>query len=146
MSAKVNQGRWTAEIDGDFVVFLIGARPSLRHLPSSVRDLGGLRGMKGMLDYLTERPDKGLLGYQLGFPTIVQYWRSFEHLEAFAKDQDDPHLAAWRTYWKRVGTTDAPGSGTRPTSSTPTNTKPSTAICPPSDSPQPAEPSPSPNQ
>ena len=104
MSAKINQGRWTAEIDGDFVVFLIGARPSLRHLPTSVRDIGGLRGMKGMLDYLTERPEKGLLGYQMGFPTIVQYWRSFEHLEAFAKDQDDPHLAVWRSYWKRVGT------------------------------------------
>ena len=25
---KVNQGRWTAEIEGDFVVFLIGARPN----------------------------------------------------------------------------------------------------------------------
>ena len=34
---------------------------------------------------------------------IVQYWRSFEQLEAFARDQSDPHLAAWRRYWKRVG-------------------------------------------
>jgi len=34
---------------------------------------------------------------------IVQYWRSFEHLEAFAKNTDDPHLAAWRNYWRRVG-------------------------------------------
>jgi hypothetical protein len=37
------------------------------------------------------------------FPAIVQYWRSFEQLEAFAKDESDPHLAAWRNYWKRVG-------------------------------------------
>ena len=33
----------------------------------------------------------------------VQYWRSFEHLERFAKDDSDPHLKVWRTYWKRVG-------------------------------------------
>jgi hypothetical protein len=100
---RVNQGRWTAEIDGDFVVFLIGARFEPLHLMRSIRDLGGRRGMKHMLDYLTEHPDKGLLGYELGLPTIVQYWRSFEHLEAFARDKDDPHLAAWRNYWRRVG-------------------------------------------
>jgi hypothetical protein len=39
----------------------------------------------------------------MGLPTIVQYWRSFEHLEAFARDQDDPHLDTWRNYWRRVG-------------------------------------------
>ncbi len=56
-----------------------------------------------MLDYLVEHPEKGLLAYEMGFPTIVQYWRSFEHLEAFAKDKDDPHLEVWRNYWRRVG-------------------------------------------
>ena len=101
--AQVNQGRWTAEIDGDFVVFLIGARPSKLHLLRSLGDLGGRRGMKHMLDHLVARPEKGLLGYQMGLPTIVQYWRSFEHLEAFARDEDDPHLQVWRDYWKRVG-------------------------------------------
>jgi Domain of unknown function (DUF4188) len=99
----INQGRWTAEIEGDFVVFLIGARLSKLHLLRSIIDLGGRRGMKHMLDYLVEHPDKGLLGYQLGLPTIVQYWRSFEQLEAFAKDKDDPHLEVWRSYMKRVG-------------------------------------------
>jgi fumigallin biosynthesis monooxygenase-like protein len=29
--------------------------------------------------------------------------RSCEHLERFANDRDDPHVAAWRNYWKRVG-------------------------------------------
>lgn len=101
--ADVMRGRWSAEIDGDFVVFLIGARPSKMHLVKSLRDLGGRRGMKPMLDYLVAHPEKGLLGYEMGLKTIVQYWRSFEHLEAFAKDVNDPHLEAWRTYWKRVG-------------------------------------------
>ena len=95
--------RMMAEIDGDFVVFLIGASPSKLHLVRSLIDLGGRRGMRHMLDYLVAHPEKGLLGYQLGLPAIVQYWRSFEHLEAFARDAADPHLAVWRNYWRRVG-------------------------------------------
>ena len=95
--------RMTAEIDGDFVVFLIGARFEKLHVLRSMLDLGGRRGMKHMLDYLVARPEKGLLAYEMGIPTIVQYWRSFEHLEAFAKDKDDPHLDVWRQYWRRVG-------------------------------------------
>ena len=59
--------------------------------------------MNHMLKYLTEHPEKGLLGYQNGYPTIVQYWRSFDHLEAFARDADDPHLEPWRNYFRRVG-------------------------------------------
>jgi len=103
--ADVQQGRWTADIDGDFVVFLIGARPSLRHPIRSFKDLGGMRGMPHMLDYLSQHPEKGMLGYETyGLTMNVQYWRSFEHLERFAKEEDDPHLAAWRRYWKRVGT------------------------------------------
>ena len=39
----------------------------------------------------------------MGIPTIVQYWRSFEQLEAFATDAEDPHLDVWRQYWRRIG-------------------------------------------
>jgi hypothetical protein len=101
--AKPLQGRHRAQLDGDFVVFLIGARLDLRHPVRTFRDLGGRRGMKHMLEYLRRRPEKGLLGFEFGFPVIVQYWRSFEHLEAFARDEADPHTAAWRNYWRRVG-------------------------------------------
>jgi Domain of unknown function (DUF4188) len=102
--------RMTVEIDGDFVVFLIGARFNNKlQFARSLVDLGGRRGMKHMLDYLVERPEKGLLAYEMGLPTIVQYWRSFEHLEAFAKDKDDPHLDVWRQYWRRVGKTGRTG-------------------------------------
>jgi hypothetical protein len=102
--ADIRQGRWTAEIEGDFVVFLIGARiNSKRQAFRALVDLGGRRGMNHMLKYLTAHPEKGLLGYETCGFTIIQYWRSFEHLEAFAKDRDDPHLEVWRNYWKRVG-------------------------------------------
>ena len=107
--ARVAGRRMTAEIEGDFVVFLIGARFSKLNPIRSIRDLGGRRGMKHMLDYLMGHPEKGLLGYQMGLPTIVQYWRSFDHLAAFAKDGSDPHLAAWRNYWRRVGKHDRTG-------------------------------------
>ena len=85
-------------------MFIIGARINSKwHAVKALVDLGGRRGMNHMLKYLTEHPEKGLLGYEtMGFAN-VQYWRSFEHLEAFAKDTDDPHLEVWRNYWKRVG-------------------------------------------
>ena len=102
--ADVHQGRWTAELDGDFVVFLIGARINSKLQAIKVfLDLGGRRGMNHMLKYLTDNPDKGLLGYENAGLTVIQYWRSFEHLEKFAKDTTDPHIEAWRNYWKRVG-------------------------------------------
>lgn len=109
--AEIRQGRWTAKIDGDFVVFIIGARLDPRHPVRSFKDLGGQRGMPAMLKYLMENcPEKGLLGYeQAGLTTTIQYWRSFEHLERFAKDDSDPHLAIWRSYWKRVGTSGRTG-------------------------------------
>src|ERR1700744_2037464 len=93
-----------AENEGDFVVFLIGARFNHKlQFARSLVDLGGKRGMKHMLDHLVAHPEKGLLAYEMGLPTIVQYWRSFEHLEAFARDAEDPHLEVWRQYWRRVG-------------------------------------------
>lgn len=101
--AMIHHGRHLAEIDGDFVVFLIGARLSLLHPIRVFHDLGGRRrGMKAMLNYLVAHPEKGLLGYTMGLPVIVQYWRSFDHLEAFARDESDPHVAAWREYYRRA--------------------------------------------
>ncbi len=103
--SDVRAGRWTAEIEGDFVVFLIGARPSRWRVLRALRDLGGRRGMFHMLKVLSEDPDSGLLGYEMpgAFGTyIVQYWRSFEDLERFA-NTPDPHRDAWQNYWRRVG-------------------------------------------
>jgi hypothetical protein len=61
--------RMAAEIDGDFVVFLIGARFNNKlHLLRSMLDLGGRRGMKHMLDYLSERPEKGTACVRDGDP------------------------------------------------------------------------------
>jgi hypothetical protein len=125
--------RMMAEIDGDFVVFLIGARFNSFHLLKTVLDLGGRRGMKHMLDYLVEHPEKGLLGYQMGLPIIVQYWR----LSSTWKPS--PRTPATLTS-RCGGTTGAgsarapePESGTRPTWCGPVSMRPCTATCPRSD-------------
>ena len=59
----IKQGRWTAEIEGDFVVFIIGARINSKWQAfKSIADLGGRRGMNHMLKYLTEHPRRACSG------------------------------------------------------------------------------------
>ena len=65
MAKTTITGRQRAVIDGDFVVFLIGARPQLTHPLRTYRDLGGRRGMLHMLNHLMAHPEKGLLAYEL---------------------------------------------------------------------------------
>jgi hypothetical protein len=101
--ARIRRGRFTAEIEGDFVVLLIGPRlNSPLHALASLRDLGGARrGMGAMLAELVADPASGLLGYRMGFPVIVQYWRSFEHLEAYARDAARLHRPTWLDFYRR---------------------------------------------
>jgi hypothetical protein len=101
--AEIRRGRYTAEIDGDFVVLLIGPRLNKPWLAlQSFADLGGRRrGMRAMLRDLLAQPEKGLLGFRMGFPVIVQYWRSFEHLEAWARDPQQKHRATWLDFYRR---------------------------------------------
>src|SRR4051794_17893095 len=90
---SVIKGRYTADFEGDFVVLLIGSRiNSLRGL----RWIPALNSMNRMLKELMAEPEKGLLGFRMGFPVIVQYWRSFDHLEAWARDAADTHAKVWR--------------------------------------------------
>jgi hypothetical protein len=95
----------SAEIDGEFVVFLIGMRvnkPWKLH-----KWLPVARAMVPMLVTLSKHKDLGLLGYTLWIgprgPMLVQYWRSFEQLDRFATDTSLPHHPAWRAYNRRIG-------------------------------------------
>jgi hypothetical protein len=98
--ARILPGRWTADVDGDFVVFLIGFRAS----PSwkIVRALPLLASMPKMLADLSADPDKGLLAFRRSGRTIVQYWRSFEHLERFARSPADRHAQVWRNWFRQA--------------------------------------------
>lgn len=73
MSA-VFPGRYSAQIDGPFVDFIIGMR---------VNKLWAVHYWRGA--------------------ALVQYWRSFEHLERFARDPALDHLDAWKRFNRAVG-------------------------------------------
>ena len=99
--SQVNTQRMTVAVDGDFVVFLIGMRINK---PWKVHKwLPVFLAMPRMLKELQKHPESGFLGYTMGFPVIVQYWRSFEHLEAYARSKDLSHWPAWVAFDKRVG-------------------------------------------
>ena len=101
--SKVITQRMTTEIEGDFVVFLIGMR--VNRWWKIHKWLPVLISMPKMLIELSRRPESGMLSYQTsgGFPPlIVQYWRSFEHLEAYAKDASQSHLPAWAAFNRRI--------------------------------------------
>lgn len=38
-----------------------------------------------------------------GGPLLVQYWRSADHLQLFARAADQPHRPAWKAFNKLVG-------------------------------------------
>jgi hypothetical protein len=100
--ARIIPDRMAAEIEGDFVVFLIGMRinkpwkihrwwPVFTAMPRMIREL--------------ERagPETGFLGHNgLGLGGIVQYWRSFDQLEAYARDPARRHAPAWVAFNKAM--------------------------------------------
>lgn len=99
--AKVIGSRMTAEMEGEFVVFLIGIRinkPWKLH-----KWLPVFFAMPRMLKELAAHPESGFLGHCGLGRVIVQYWRSFDHLEAYARAQDKKHRPAWVDLNRRIG-------------------------------------------
>jgi hypothetical protein len=89
----------TTNSEDDLVVFLIGMRINRfwkfhKWLPVAI-------AMPKMIKELSQKPESGFLGFQIlgGIPpVIVQYWKSFEHLEAYAKDRNGLHYPAWKAF------------------------------------------------
>ena len=89
-----------AKVDGEFVVFLIGMRINK---PWKVHKwLPVFLAMPRMLKELKGRPESGLLGVESAGFTLIQYWRSFEALEAYARSHDGLHWPAWVAFNKRM--------------------------------------------
>ena len=103
--AKIFPGRYTARTDKPFVVFLIGMR--INQLWAVHKWMPVAAAMPPMLKTLAAHPAKGLLGVESWVRwrevLTVQYWRSFEELEQFARNPTDPHLQAWKDFNQRVG-------------------------------------------
>lgn len=92
----------TVKMEGDFVVFLIGMRinrwwkfhkwiPVAKAMPRMLKELAG-----------RNKEESGFLGAELSFGVIVQYWRSFAHLEAYAKDRNSQHYPAWKAFNTKI--------------------------------------------
>jgi hypothetical protein len=103
--SKIFNGRYTAKTNEPFVVFLIGMR--INKLWRMDKWLPVANAMTPMLMTLFKHPEKGFLHgeffWNLNGPVLIQYWRSFEELENFARNPSDPHLEAWKKFNKAVG-------------------------------------------
>jgi hypothetical protein len=100
----------TAEVEGEFVVFLIGMR--VNRFWKVHKWLPVVLAMPRMIRELTANADSGLLGAEAWFGNLslmLQDWRSFEHLERYAKDRDKTHWPAWVAFSKAVARSGAVG-------------------------------------
>lgn len=104
--SKVLPGRLTADFDGSLVVFVIGMR--INHFHKVGKWLPVARAMGPMLAELARNPQSGFLGTEtmlrdLRTIVLMQYWRDFDCLEAYARDRDQKHWPAWTAFNKAVG-------------------------------------------
>ena len=101
----IQKQRLTANLEGDFVVFLIGLRVNQ---PLKIHKwLPVFTAMPKMLTELYRQPEMGFLHAESWFgrtTIMVQYWRSMDQLLAYAKMRDAAHLPAWQAFNKAVGT------------------------------------------
>lgn len=87
-------------------MFLIGMRVNKPWLPWKWWPT--FTSMTPMLKSLKADPSKGLLGAHLALvpglgPTVIQYWRSVDHLDRFARDTSDKHSPMQRWFNSKVG-------------------------------------------
>lgn len=102
--SKIRRERVTAKVKDDFVVFLIGVRIN------AIWNLGKwvpvFFAMPKMLKELSVCDDSGLLGFRTRWGgrnvEVIQYWRSFEELHAYARSREAKHLPAWSAFNRKV--------------------------------------------
>ncbi len=107
--ASVFPGRYTARIDDSFVIFIIGVR--INNLLAIHKWLPVTLAMSPMLQELYQDKSLGLMHASFHFGlrgiSIVQYWRSFEQLEQYARGEK--HSKAWQAFHRKVGSNAAVG-------------------------------------
>ena len=106
----INTGRFSAHMDGDFVVLLIGMRINA---PLQIHKWWPVtRAMGKMLEELYAHPELGLIHHEMGLGRtiiMVQYWRSLDQLMDYATSKSHAHLPAWRAFNKAARDNQAVG-------------------------------------
>jgi hypothetical protein len=102
MNPVINS-RMTARMEKDFVVFLIGMR--INKFWKMNQWFPVAMAMPRMIRELSANPASGFLGAESWFgrtTIMVQYWESFDKLEAYARDKNNQHYPAWLDFNKRI--------------------------------------------
>jgi len=96
--------RMTADIDGDFVVFLIGMR--INAFWKVHKWFPVFLAMPKMLRELSTKEELGLLGFRTRWAgrniEVTQYWRSYKKLHNYARNRDAEHLPAWANFNQKI--------------------------------------------
>ena len=97
--AKVFTGRYAADVEGDFVVFLIGMRINK---PWNVRGWWHtFATMRPMIKELEANPELGLISAHLAWSAArpsSSTGARYEHLDRYARNADKRHLPAWKKW------------------------------------------------
>jgi len=104
--STIQPGRMTAAHSGPLVVFVIGMR--INHFHKVGKWLPVFRAMPAMLEELYRNPESGFLGTEfmlrnLRTVVLLQYWRDFDALEAYARAREQKHWPAWTAFNKAIG-------------------------------------------
>lgn len=95
--------KMTVEVEGEFVVFLIGMRINSlwkihKWLPVSL-------AMTKIIKELRQKPELGFMGFESWFgrtTLMVQYWKSIDHLLEYAQNKDANHTPAWLNFNDKI--------------------------------------------
>ncbi len=101
--AQIIKERMTAETNEEFVVFLVGMR--INKLWKIHKWLPVFLAMPKMINELYKNPDIGFISHEQWFgrtTIMVQYWKSFKHLEAYAKNKTCHHRPVWAEFNKNI--------------------------------------------
>lgn len=107
--ARVLNGRFTAQLKEEFadpfVVFLIGFR--INRILAVRRWTTVFAAMPAMIAELRRDPSLGMLHAEFFLSwrgaAVLEYWRSFDHLHAYAHAREKRHLPAWAEFNRRIG-------------------------------------------
>jgi hypothetical protein len=105
MSENILPGRFTANPPTSYVVFLIGMR--INRIFAVRKWMKVTNAMGPMLKELYANPEYGFISSEFFLNwrgvTLLQYWKSFEHLHHYASQRDAAHLPAWAAFNRAIG-------------------------------------------